>query len=184
MKNKTTFSASLTFTFVLFIILNSFGQTPTKTAIANGRWSTASVWSPSGVPTATDNVLIPNGRTVSIRSNAACNSLTVGTGASGMLEFRRNTASILTVSNNITINPNGTFRVRNTSNTTHTLAVSGNIINNGTLDFAIDANSFCHANFLRNGNQTISGTGTLTRFYLMQLKLLLKNLKTIFLLQE
>lgn len=171
MKNKTTFSASLTFTFVLFIILNSFGQTPTKTAIANGRWSTASVWSPSGVPTATDNVLIPNGRTVSIRSNAACNSLTVGTGASGMLEFRRNTASILTVSNNITINPNGTFRVRNTSNTTHTLAVSGNIINNGTLDFAIDANSFCHANFLRNGNQTISGTGTLTRFYLMQLNM-------------
>lgn len=161
------------FVFLAFVILNTplFSQVATKTAVANGNWGTATVWSPTGVPTATDNVLIPNGRSVRIRSNAACNSLTVGAGTAATLQFRGNTARTLSVTNNITINANAFLNISTASNTTHTLFANGNIINNGRLDMIVDANSLCRAVFVRNGNQTVSGTGTLTRFYLMQINM-------------
>lgn len=157
----------LFFALYTFLVLTTaiFGQV-TKTAIANARWDLASTWSPAGVPTVTDNVLIPNGRDVRIRSaNAACNSLTVGAGTAATLQFRSNTARTLTVTNNIVINANASFDVRTSSNVSHTLICGGNITNNGKLDFATDNNSFCNVRFTRNGNQTVSGTGTLTRFH-------------------
>jgi len=150
----------------VFVLLCSdfFSQT-TKTAISNGNWDTPTRWSPTGVPTATDNDLIPNGRSIRIRNaNAACNSLTVGAGTAATLQFRGGTARTLTVTNNITINANAAFDIRTGSNTSHSLVIGGNIINNGKLDFMVDANSFCNTTFNRNGNQTVSGTGTLTRF--------------------
>lgn len=143
---------------------NTFAQV-TKTAVANASWGTASTWSPAGVPTATDNVLIPNGRSVRIRSNAACNSLTVGAGSAATLQFRGNTARTFTVNGSITINANAAFDIRTSSNTSHTLIANGNITNNGKLDFAVDGNSFCNAIFSKNGSQTVSGTGTLSRFH-------------------
>jgi hypothetical protein len=147
-----------------FLTTKTFGQV-TKTAIANANWGTASTWSPAGVPTATDNVLIPNGRFVRIRANAACNSLTVGAGTAATLQFRGNTARILTVNGNITINANASIDVRTASNTSHTLIAKGNIVNNGQIDFASDNNSFCNTQFTKNGSQTVTGTGTLTRFH-------------------
>ncbi len=154
----------LVFTALVFFCASIFSQT-TKTAISNGNWDSPTRWSPTGVPTVTDNVLIPNGRNIRIRNaNAACNSLTVGAGTAATLQFRGNTARTLTVTNNITINANASFDIRLASNTSHSLVVGGNIINNGKLDFAVDANSFCNTTFNRNGNQTVSGTGTLTRF--------------------
>ncbi len=161
MKKKFRF---LTVSAFLFVTATIFSQT-TKTAIANGNWDVATLWSPAGVPTATDNVVVPNGRNVRIRNaNAACNSLTVGAGTAATLQFRGNIARVLTVNNSITINANASLDVRLTSNTTHSLIIGGNIINNGKLDFAVDANSFCNTTFSKNGNQTVSGTGTSTRF--------------------
>lgn len=146
--------------------LSMFSQVATKTAVANARWDQASTWSPTGVPTATDNVLIPNGRDVRIRNaNAACNSLTVGAGTAATLQFRSNTARTLSVTTNIVINANAALDIRTASNTTHSLVIGGNITNNGKLDFAVDNNSFCDVRFIRNGSQTVSGTGTLTRFH-------------------
>jgi len=42
--------------FNYFVIFNIFAVT--KTSISNGSWSSASTWSPSGVPVATDDVII------------------------------------------------------------------------------------------------------------------------------
>ncbi|HWY12880.1 MAG TPA: T9SS type A sorting domain-containing protein, partial [Bacteroidia bacterium] len=156
---------------IILCSFTSFSQAPTKTAIANGRWGNAGTWSPNGVPTATDNVLIPNGRSVNIRSNAACNSLTVGAGTAATLQFRGNTAQTLSVTTNILINANGVLNIRLTSNTTHSLFINGDIVNNGKLDLAVDNNSFCNTVFAKNGSQTVSGTGTLCRFHLMQINL-------------
>ena len=166
MKKNYYLKLSALFTF-LIVSSSAFCQVATKTAVATGNWGTATVWSPTGVPTATDNVLIPNGRSVRIRSNAAFNSLTVGARTAATLQFRGNTARTLSVTNNITINANASLDISTASNTTHTLFANGNIVNNGKLDMNVDANSLCSAVFARNGNQTISGTGTLTRFYLM-----------------
>lgn len=161
MKKESRFLFLIAF---VFFFANFFAQT-TKTAIANGNWDSPTRWSPTGVPTITDNVVIPNGINIRIRNaNAACNSLTVGAGTAATLQFRGNTARTLTVTNNITINANGAFDVRTASNTSHTLIIGGNIINNGKLDFMTDANSFCNTIFSKNGSQTVSGTGTLTRF--------------------
>ncbi|MBL7930641.1 MAG: fibronectin type III domain-containing protein, partial [Bacteroidia bacterium] len=129
-----------------------------KTSTATGNWNTAATWSPSGVPTSADNVYIANGHTVSINANAVCNNLTVGQGTSGYLQFT-GTARTMTVNNNITVNSNATFLVSTGSNVTHSITVEGNIVNNGTVNFASDANSLVNVSFVRDGNQTLSGSG-------------------------
>jgi len=137
-----------------------------KISIASGNWGTAGTWSPSGAPTAGDNVTIANGHTVTINANnATCNNLTVGQGASGILRIGNNTtARIVTINNDIAINTGGQFIANTGSNTTHNITVAGNIINNGTLNFASDGNSFANITFNKNGSQTISGAGATTRF--------------------
>jgi|GEM_PF-2559345 len=47
--------------------------------VTSGNWSSSTSWWPIGVPTFTDNVTIPAGRTVIIDENSACQNL-VGTG--------------------------------------------------------------------------------------------------------
>lgn len=137
-----------------------------KISVSSGRWNQANRWSPNGVPTIADNVTIADGHVVEGRPDMVCNNLTVGQGSSGVLNIGRNnnnTSYDLTV-NNVVIMSGGELNANTTSNTTHTVTVTGNIINNGTLDFASDGNSFADITFNKNGNQTVSGTGTTTRF--------------------
>lgn len=136
-----------------------------KVSVATGNWNTAGTWTPSGVPTAADNVTIANGHTVTINTDAVCNNLTVGQGTSGILRIGNNLAArTVTVSNNITVNPGGQFITNTASNATHNLTFNGNLINNGTLNFVSDANSLCNVILNKNGNQTVSGTGGTTNF--------------------
>ncbi len=136
-----------------------------KISIVTGNWNTAGTWTPSGVPSAADNVTIANGHTVTINSDAVCNNLTVGQGTSGILQIgNTNTARTVTINNNITVNAGAQFVANVNSNTTHLLTVTGNITNNGTLNFATDAASFCNTTFNKNGNQTISGSGGTNNF--------------------
>lgn len=136
-----------------------------KISIASTSWSTATTWSPTGVPTSADNVTIANTHTVTVDMNAVCNNLTIGQGASGVLSIgNNNTARTITVNGNVIVNTGATFSVNPASNTTHLISFPGNIINNGRINFVPDATSFCNATFSKNGNQTISGTGTLTSF--------------------
>lgn len=143
-----------------------------KISITTGMWNTATTWSPTGVPSAADNVTIANGHTVTINTNASCNNLTVGQGISGILSIgNNNTARTITLNGNITINSGATFSVNPGSNTTHNITIPGNVINNGRLNFASDAGSLCDATFTKNGNQTVSGSGTLTAFNIITLSM-------------
>jgi hypothetical protein len=138
-----------------------------KISIASTAWNTATTWSPTGVPTSADNVTIANGNTVTINVNAVCNNLNVGQGTSGVLVIgnnNNNTPRIITVNGNVIVNVGATFTVNPTSNTTHLITFPGNITNNGRINFVPDGDSFCNATFSKNGNQTLSGTGTLTAF--------------------
>ncbi|MBI3520296.1 MAG: PKD domain-containing protein [Bacteroidetes bacterium] len=137
-----------------------------KISVSSTMWNTATTWSPTGVPTAADNVTIANGHTVTVNVDAVCNNLTIGQGTSGVLAIgNNNTSRLITVNGNVIINNGATFSVSPTSNTTHNITFPGNITNNGSINFAPDANSFCDATFTKNGNQTISGTGVLTLNY-------------------
>lgn len=136
-----------------------------KVSILSGNWSNGLIWLPTGVPGAGDNVTISAATTVSINVGAACNNLTVGTLGSGTLRFDGATGRLLTVNGDITINAGANFNVNTGSNVTHSLNISGNLMNNGTLNFAPDANSLCNVTFLRTyGNQAISGTGATNNF--------------------
>lgn len=151
-------------------ITNAAGNKVSNTV--SGNWNNAGNWLPAGVPTAADNVTILNGHTITINTDAVCNNLTVGQGTSGVLRIGNNgTARSITVANNIQINSGAQFITNTASNATHTISVVGNIVNNGTLNFASDANSLCNATFSKNGNQSISGTGATTNFNLMTLNM-------------
>lgn len=153
----------LSFSWSLFILSVSFSQN--KFSNQSGNWNNAGIWTPNGVPTSTDNVIISNGHTVNISANASCNSLTVGTGGACALRFSGFLARTLNVNSDITVNSSASFLILTNSNTTHSLNLQGNLINNGTFDMAIDGNTRAVVLFNGNGNQSISGPGTTTDFY-------------------
>lgn len=143
-----------------------------KKSNTSGNWNNANTWTPAGVPTAYEDVIIVNTHTVSINANAVCNSLSIGQGSVTVLRFTGNTSRSLTVSKDITVTNRAIFDVGTTSNANHQVAMTnGNLINNGTLNFASDANSLCDITFSKSGSQTISGSGATTNFNLMTLNM-------------
>ena len=141
----------------------STGVPGSKVSIASGNWNTNFIWSPSGAPTAGDNVIIGNNTTVTINvNNAACNNLTVANGGNATLLIGNNNASrTLTVGGNILVNPGGTFGANINSNITHNIYLKGNLTNNGTINFNPDANSFANIHFTGGlGSKNLTGTGT------------------------
>lgn len=138
-------------------------------SITTGNWNQTTTWNCGCIPSAADNVTIANTHTVSINVNANCNSLTVGQGASGILRFTGATNLTLNVSTNLIVNTGAAFNINN--NAIHTLNLGGNLTNNGSLDFRFNVNRACNINFTKNGNATLSGTGALTQFNLINLNL-------------
>ncbi len=135
-----------------------------KVSTGNGSWGTNGTWSPSGVPTATDNVTILNGHTVTINTNASCNNLTVGEGTSGILRLGNSTTGrSFTINGNVQVNNGATF-IAGTSNATHTATIDGNITNNGTFDFRPTASRVINLTINGSNSLNVSGTGGTTRF--------------------
>jgi Secretion system C-terminal sorting domain len=116
----------LIFTLIILIFLCTTGFAQ-KTA-STGNWSNAATWSPAGVPTSTDNVIVPNGVTVTVDVAANCADLTIQTG--GIVQGN---SSLTVASGKIFTMQTGAMYKHN-----NTLAVSTNIFN-GTETF--DANS-------------------------------------------
>ncbi|MFZ1220314.1 MAG: hypothetical protein WAO00_13545, partial [Chthoniobacterales bacterium] len=142
-------------------------QTPsaiiTSTA-AGGNWSAPGTWVGGVVPTAADDAIIANGATVTIDTAALCLNLTVGQGASGILQFLDSAAFTLTAGGNVLISAGGTFRSATTGTvTTHVLQVGGNLTNNGTLDFSTNGDTAgAGITFAGAASNTFSGTGATT----------------------
>src|SRR5262245_19273922 len=109
----------------------------TCTSTATGLWSNLGIWSCGFVPTAADDVVIANGTTVTIDTAAVALNLTVGQGASGVLQYDPTTARSLVLGGNATVavgaifqaNPAGTI-------TAHTLSIGGNLTNDSVIDFS------------------------------------------------
>ncbi|MEQ9412486.1 MAG: fibronectin type III domain-containing protein, partial [Cyclobacteriaceae bacterium] len=142
----------------------------TVTSITSGRWDRTNTWDCGCIPSASDNVIIQNSHTVSLRSNSdmECNDLTIGQGVSGTASFTTNTARTLRINGNLIINSGAALTQPANSNATHNIFFRGNIINNGTLNLSVDANSQCNSTFVKtNGNQTISGSGPTAFFTIL-----------------
>ena len=138
---------------------------------AGGNWTNSGTWVGNVVPTATDNVTIADGATVTINNTSpTCLNLTVGQGTSGILEFANAPASTLTVNSNVTVMANATFTAGSGSLTTHNLNIGGafnsiapgNLTVDGTLD--LNTTASVTTNFLGSSNGTVSGTGPTCNF--------------------
>ena len=139
-----------------------WGQT-TYTSTTDGNWSTMT-WSPSGTPGSSDNVVIDDGHTVTIDQNISIVALTVGHGSSGILTFD-GTSRTVSISGNITIQNGATFITQEVTSATHGMNIGGYVSNNGIFDMSRGGADFlCDVTFTKDGNQTVSGTGSTTRF--------------------
>jgi hypothetical protein len=138
----------------------------TSTA-AGGLWSATTTWAGGVVPTATDDVTIADGATVTIDTADVALDVNVGQGTSGILQFDTTAARTLTVGQNVTIASGGTFNTGAAGAVNaHVLSVGGNLTNNGTLDFSTTGTS-ANSNaagitFTGATNNTFGGTGATT----------------------
>ncbi|MBX7045162.1 MAG: T9SS type A sorting domain-containing protein [Ignavibacteria bacterium] len=130
---------------------------------SGGNWSATGTWVGGVVPTSSDNVTIADGATVTIDAAASCYNLTVGQGASGILQYEVTTARTLTVGNNVTVAANGVFKVQTsgTVQTGHICNVTGNVTNNGQIDFNNSTwQQRVDLRFSGSSNSTFSGSAT------------------------
>jgi hypothetical protein len=122
--------------FLVLVQTAVSAQTNTYTG-TNSSWSTASNWSLGVVPTASHDVIIPSGKTVTIDINAEAKSISI----KGRLTL--NTTLRFVVHGNfdvaagttVPVVPEGNFKIVENGNSSTTLIVLGNYTNNGTTDF-------------------------------------------------
>ncbi|NLO50244.1 MAG: hypothetical protein GX103_03670, partial [Bacteroidales bacterium] len=104
---KTFFT---TFAMVLMLMLSgiAFSQTKTWTGASSKAWNTATNWSPTGVPTAANHVIIPsapsNQPLISGTSTPVCNNLTVNSGATLAISGTSSNNAQLSVAGTATFN--------------------------------------------------------------------------------
>lgn len=65
----------------------------------------------------------------------------------------------INIYDDITVASGATLTVSPSSDVKHSVNIFGDIISNGVFDMTADVNSLAGVNFIRDGNQTISGTG-------------------------
>ena len=133
----------------------------TSNGTGGGNWSSTATWAGGVVPTSADDVTIADGDTVTIDTAANANTLVVGQGSSGVLQFESATARTLTVGGNVTIAAGGVFQSNPAGTvTTHSLSVGGNLTNNGTLNFSTNADTAgAGITFTGAGASTWTGNG-------------------------
>ncbi|HWN82399.1 MAG TPA: hypothetical protein VNM87_09915, partial [Candidatus Udaeobacter sp.] len=134
------------------------------TASGNGLWSSTipdAPWPGGNVPHCNDAVTIPDGRTVTINCNALCQSLTVGQGGSGILEFDANTPRALTISGDLTIKSGAALRTASNGNVTgHSISIGGNLINDGIFDlYTAGGSAGGELTFVGQSSASFSGSG-------------------------
>ena len=153
----------------LFFSGNVFGQ---RTATTSGNWNSTTTWGGQSVPTASDDVIINNGVTVTVNvNNAVAASLRLGSGNGiGALAFNAN--SVLTVSGTVTLGNSGNNNRRGSIVMTNggTLVCQGlalgnagaNTFTQGAGTIQLTANNTLPATIFTAFNNLIVSAGTTT----------------------
>ncbi|HEY2954460.1 MAG TPA: putative Ig domain-containing protein, partial [Candidatus Eisenbacteria bacterium] len=139
----------------------------TITTTGSGNWSSTvpgAPWPGGVLPTATDDVTIADGHTVTIDAAAVCHALTVGQGASGILQFEAATARTLTAGGDVVVSPGAVLRSALTGTQTgHVFSAGGALTNGGTLDFSTNGNAAgAGLTFTGSADAAFSGAGSVT----------------------
>ncbi|MFE3847058.1 T9SS sorting signal type C domain-containing protein [Flavobacterium sp. LB3P45] len=124
----------------------------------SGNWNVAANWTPNGVPTLTDDVIIPSGKTVTVTANASANNLVIiGTGV-----LTVNNGITLTVYGNVNIDSGAQFNSGTGNSDSAIIKVYGDFINQGTANFwkstvVIGGNLITASTILQNNGNIIVG---------------------------
>jgi hypothetical protein len=114
-----------------------------KSAGVKGTWNVGATWIGGVVPTASDNVTIANGDTVTLngaRDTCKCNNLTIGEGTATRLRFITTDTVNLVINGNLIVSANATLimnsnTIPSSAGVAHTINLKGDLTNSGTLDF-------------------------------------------------
>ena len=158
-KPSTAIRLLLMILFLCVFVNVASAQTNIWDGSSSNNWNTAANWNQNHVPTSAEDVVIPNGFTVTVNVNAAtCKSLSV----SGSLTIGNNNNNRnLTVSGNVTINSGGAFNSGGDGG--NALLIGGNLVNDGAFDMNVGA-ADTDVTFNGASTQTISGVGSLMDF--------------------
>ena len=147
---------------VLAVMFLSFASTISYAQIVSdvtGNWSATSTWVGGVVPTATDDVVIAAGDTVTLdASTAEMKNLSV----QGFLQFNKTVVVAMVVNGNILVESTGSFKVQTRTTGTgliHTLELKSNLTHNGT---TFDFRSGSAGSTLGVCNLILSGTSNST----------------------
>ncbi len=149
---KNTLKAAVV---IVLMLLSTHTFAVTKTFnVASGNWNTAGNWSPSGVPLAADDVIIPSARAVTVDVAAVCLSLTFTATA--------NTASSVTISgtNSLTVTGAITYVDPAGGNGDQTIAVGTGLLTCGSLVFA-NSSGGTEDNFFTVSTGTVNVNGNI-----------------------
>ncbi len=137
-----------------------------KSSGVKGNWSSPSTWVGGALPTATDNVIIADGDSVTLdKGPLVIAGLAIGEGAAARLRFSTTESVKLTVNGNVSVSASAAFVVASSSgapggNLVDTLVITGNLTNQGTLDFrAGTSNSSltaCNVFFTGSSNSVVT----------------------------
>lgn len=143
------FSVALLIALAITFLWVATANTATKTSQSSGNWNYSGRWSPSGVPGASDSVVIASGHTVTLNANGTCGVLNVlGTLTYGNTNNRTLTVTTSSgMSGNVRISGTLTF---SSSRTGQSLTLAGSLVCTGSV------------NNNNNGLFIFNGTGTRT----------------------
>lgn len=116
------------FLMVLFVFLfsNVLSAQKTWNGITNSNWNTPNNWTPSGVPTIMDDVIIPDGKNLTVDvTNAACNKLTINTGG--------NDNNVSVGSNTLSVAGALTINFPDKNNKTKIISITSGVLNCGSI---------------------------------------------------
>src|SRR4051812_41859065 len=141
---KAIFIAALLLVFSMqTFATNYYSRTNGGNWNVNTTWSTVTYGSATNTgtyPKVGDNAFIGDGYTIKINTSVlGIQSVTVGEGRSGVLQYVSGGNYILTVTGNITVSRGAKFNYNTAVAATHTCQVAGNFINDGTVDFYVAA---------------------------------------------
>ena len=137
--------------------LNALAVTKTSTGSTN--WGNNSTWSPLGVPTASDDIIIASNHNVTLNVNStSCKTLLIN--STGSLNITN--GKTLTIANTLGLNVNGTLNISlgnitlANNNTSFTIGSGGSVIwNPGN-------NTLAAASLFTKGTENFSATSSLT----------------------
>lgn len=127
MKNFTAYMITL----LMFFSMNILAQ-KTWTGTTSTAWNTSTNWSPAGVPTAADNVIVAvaANQPVISATTGVCNALVINSGATLNINASTSVNASLTASGSVTVN--GSLGITGTALRTGKLAAAGISWSNGS----------------------------------------------------